>query len=151
MEAKVLIIHGPNLNLLGVRETQLYGIKTLNEINQEIMNEAKKLNLTVKILQHNSEGDIINSIHKAWEEKFDGIIINPGGYTHTSVAIRDAIAAVNIPAIEVHLSNIYSREEFRRHSLTANVCIGGIYGFGGYSYILALHAMRNFLKSNKKV
>jgi 3-dehydroquinate dehydratase-2 len=146
MEAKILLIHGPNLNLLGVRETQFYGVKNLDEINEEILNEAKRLNLYVKILQHNSEGAIIDSIHEAWKEKFNGIIINPGGYTHTSVAIRDAIAAVNLPAIEVHLSNIYAREEFRRHSLTASACIGGIYGFGGYSYILALYAMKNLLE-----
>lgn len=136
---KILIIHGPNLNLLGERETEIYGKITLESINSEIINEAKKLNVDVEFVQNNVEGEIVNNIHSA-KEKFCALIINPGGYTHYSVAIRDAIAAVKIPTIEVHLSNISSREEFRQKSVIAPVCVGQISGFGKESYLLGLHA-----------
>lgn len=139
---KVFVIHGPNLNLLGTREVSVYGRMTLDELNRKIYKTAQSLGITVYIVQHNSEGDIIDSIHKAAEEQFGCIIINPGAYTHYSYAISDAIKAVNLPAIEVHMSNIYFREEFRAKSVIAPVCVGQISGFGHNSYILALHAAK---------
>jgi 3-dehydroquinate dehydratase-2 len=142
---KVLVIHGPNLNLLGVREPEVYGRQSLEEINRMIEKEAEKLGIEVKIVQYNGEKEIIEEIHSAIGN-FQGIIINPGAYTHYSYAIRDALASVRLPTIEVHLSNIHSREDFRRHSVIAPVCLGGIYGFGGISYILALRAMKLLLE-----
>ncbi|MGB9608544.1 MAG: type II 3-dehydroquinate dehydratase [bacterium] len=142
---KILVIHGPNLNLLGTREPEVYGRQSLQDINRHIEEEAKKLGMEVKIVQYNGEKEIIEEIHSALGQ-VQGIILNPGAYTHYSFAIRDAIASVRLPTIEVHLSNIHSREEFRRHSVIAPVCIGGIYGFGGASYILALQAMKMFLE-----
>ena len=136
---KILIIHGPNLNLLGDRETDVYGKLTLVDINAELINEAKELNVDVEIIQSNVEGEIVNSIHSA-KGKFGAIVINPGGYTHYSVAIRDAISAIKIPTVEVHLSNIYSREEFRQKSVIAPVAAGQITGFGKDSYLLGLRA-----------
>ncbi|MBE0477727.1 type II 3-dehydroquinate dehydratase [Candidatus Aerophobetes bacterium] len=144
----ILVIHGPNLNLLGEREPAWYGKVSLELINEEINKKAKNLNCQLKIEQSNSEGEIIELIHK--ERKWaKGIIINPAAYTHTSVAIRDAILAVNLPAVEVHLSNIYKREEFRHISFIRPVCIGQICGFGALSYILALEGLVNFLKEGK--
>ncbi|MEG0771451.1 MAG: type II 3-dehydroquinate dehydratase [Clostridia bacterium] len=137
---KVIVIHGPNINLLGVREPGIYGSETLEEINDSINKASKQLNLNVSIFQTNSEGEIIDLIHRAYKE-FDAIIINAGAFTHYSIAIRDAIAAVLTPCIEVHLSNIYAREEFRSNSVIAPVCCGSISGFGKESYILALHAI----------
>jgi 3-dehydroquinate dehydratase-2 len=142
---KVLIIHGPNLNLLGVREPEVYGRQSLEEINRMIEEEAEKLGVEVKIVQYNGEKEILEEIHSAIGN-FQGIIINPGAYTHYSYAIRDALASVRLPAVEVHLSNIYSREEFRWHSVIAPVCIGGIYGFGGLGYILALRALKTIFE-----
>ncbi|MGB9876189.1 MAG: type II 3-dehydroquinate dehydratase [bacterium] len=142
---KILVIHGPNLNLLGTREPEVYGRQSLQDINRHIEEEAKKLGMEVKIVQYNGEKEIIEEIHSALGQ-VQGIILNPGAYTHYSFAIRDAIASVRLPTIEVHLSNIHSREEFRRHSVIAPVCIGGIYGFGGASYILALQAMKMLLE-----
>ena len=136
---KVLVIHGPNLDLLGVRETNIYGQRTLEEINKEINKHAKELHLDVTIMQSNHEGEIVDAIGKSMG-KYDMVIMNPAGYTHTSVAIRDAIAAAQIPTIEVHLSNIFSREEFRRKSLISPVVLGQISGFGIHSYLLALRA-----------
>ncbi len=133
----ILVIHGPNLNLLGNREKNIYGEKTLEFINKEIEKEATKFNAKVKGVQSNHEGEIIDIIHKAVGE-FDYIIINPGAYTHYSYAIRDAIAGVSIPTIEVHLSNVHGREEFRSKSVIAPVCIGQIAGFSDDSYLLAL-------------
>jgi 3-dehydroquinate dehydratase-2 len=138
----ILLIHGPNLNLLGRRETEVYGRKSLKEINNEILTLAKDLGLDVKTLQLNSEGDIVEAIHK---DTYDALIINPAAYTHTSIAIRDAIAAVEKPAIEVHLSNIHKREEFRRKSYIAEVATGQISGFGPNSYLLALRAVKTIL------
>jgi 3-dehydroquinate dehydratase-2 len=137
---KVLVIHGPNLNLLGTRETDVYGTKTLDEINSDILSLASDLGIDVKILQLNSEGEILNAIQ---EGAYDALIINPAAYTHTSIAIRDALLAVGKPSIEVHLSNIYQREEFRRKSFIADVAIGQISGFGPDSYLLALRAAKN--------
>ncbi len=133
---KILVIHGPNLNLLGKRKPEVYGNMNLEKINEEIKKFAKKNDLEVKIIQSNEEGEIVDAIQKAAD--YSSIVINPGGYTHTSIAIRDAIEAVEIPTVEVHLSNIYSREEFRHISMSAPVCIGQISGLGWYGYILAL-------------
>jgi 3-dehydroquinate dehydratase-2 len=138
----ILVIHGPNLNLLGRREIDIYGKVTLAEINEAIKQKAKELDCQVKIKQSNSEGEMVSFIGEA-KDWTDALIINPAAYTHTSVAIRDAILAVDIPAVEVHLSNIYQREGFRQKSLVAGVCRGQIAGFGLQSYILALEAVAN--------
>jgi len=130
------IIHGPNLNLLGKREPEHYGTLTLEELNKSVEAYAHEKNLTVEFLQSNHEGKIIDAIQNSGG--ITGIILNPGGFTHSSVAIRDAIAAVDVPVIEVHLSNIHAREEFRRTSLIAPVCVGQISGLGVQSYILAI-------------
>jgi 3-dehydroquinate dehydratase-2 len=142
---KILIIHGPNLNLLGKREPHIYGKVTLKKINDALRKLAKRKKISLKIVQSNYEGEIVEIIQKA-QNRFSGILINPAGYTHTSVAIRDALAGVNLPAIEVHLSNIYSRETFRRHSLISPVCKGQICGFGLNSYLLGLEALIELLK-----
>ncbi len=133
---KFLVIHGPNLNLLGKRKPEVYGNMNLEKINKEIEKFAEKNKIDIKIMQSNEEGEIVDAIQKA--EDYSAIVINPGGYTHTSVAIRDAIEAVEIPTVEVHLSNIYAREDFRHRSMSAPVCIGQISGLGWYGYILAL-------------
>jgi len=142
---KILVIHGPNLNLLGKREPHIYGKVTLKKINDALRKLAKRKRISLKIVQSNYEGEIVEIIQKA-QNRFSGILINPAGYTHTSVAIRDALAGVNLPAIEVHLSNIYSRETFRRHSLISPVCKGQICGFGLNSYLLGLEALIELLK-----
>jgi len=142
--AKVLVINGPNLNMLGEREQSIYGDTTLEKITGEVVSHGTKLGFEVDTFQSNSEGDIIDTIHTAGKS-YAGVIINPGAYTHTSYAIRDAIAAVDIPFVEVHLSNIHSREEFRRTSVTAPVCTGQITGFGQHSYILGLEALKGIL------
>jgi len=139
------IIHGPNLNLLGQRDPNHYGTLTLEEINEKIRAFAKSKNVKVNILQSNHEGDIIDAIQKSGDGS--GIILNPGGFTHSSVAIRDAVEAIDAPVIEVHLSNIYSREPFRRKSLIAPVCLGQISGLGYRGYILALEYFINKNKS----
>ncbi len=135
--ARVLVLHGPNLNLLGTREPDVYGRQTLAEIDAMIREEAAALNLEVRCLQSNHEGALVEAIHEA-AEWANAIIINPAAYTHTSVALRDALAAVHLPAIEVHLSNIYAREELRHRSLTAPACVGVISGFGARGYLAAL-------------
>ena len=134
---KILIINGPNLNLLGTREPEIYGKTTLKDIEAELKNRAEKLNVEVECFQSNHEGEIVDKICGA-KGNFDAIIINPAAYTHTSVAIRDAFAAIDIPAIEVHISNVYSREEFRHNSLIAPVVVGQIAGLGIQGYLLAL-------------
>ncbi len=139
MAVKILVIHGPNLNLLGERETSVYGKTSLEDVNRELKTLAKELKVDVTTYQNNVEGEIINAIQGA-KGKFGAIVINPGGYTHSSVAIRDAIAAVKIPTVEVHLSNIYAREEFRQKSVIAPVAAGQISGFGVDSYLLGLRA-----------
>jgi 3-dehydroquinate dehydratase-2 len=139
---KVLVIHGPNLNLLGKREKDIYGMKSLKDINNEILALASELRVKVRTAQLNSEGEILDVIQKG---DYDVLIINPAAYTHTSIAIRDAIAAVDKPAIEVHLSNIHKREDFRRKSFIAGVAAGQISGFGSDSYLLALRAAKNIL------
>jgi len=143
----ILVLHGPNLNLLGRREPGIYGLSSLDTINQMLEREAETLNATVSILQSNHEGVLVDAIH-AVEAKHQGIVINAGAYTHTSVAIRDAIAAVKVPTVEVHLSNIYRREEFRHHSYIAPIAIGQISGFGAESYRLGLQALIHHLRHN---
>lgn len=146
---KILVIHGPNLYLLGTREPQVYGKTSLAEINRSLKQAAKKSRISLTIAQSNHEGEIVDLIGDA-RGKFDMIIINPAAYTHTSIAIRDAIAASAVRTIEVHLSNIHAREEFRQTSLIAPVCIGQISGFGAQSYSLALFAAEALLKNRKK-
>lgn len=141
---KILVIHGPNLDLLGKREPGIYGKTTLTQINSKLKQLAKKYKARLVIFQSNHEGDIVDRIGSVKKDKIDTIIINPAAYTHTSIAIRDAIAACGIPAIEVHLSNIYAREEFRHTSLIAPACKGQISGFGPQSYYLALTAAVGF-------
>ena len=144
MAKKILVIHGPNLNLLGKREPGVYGKTTLSEINSALKALASKLKVKLTIKQSNVEGEIVDFIQGA-KNKFDGILINPAAYTHTSVAIRDAIAASNITTVEVHLSNIYCREEFRHKSLISPVASGTILGFGAKSYTLGLAALLDLI------
>ena len=141
---KILVIHGPNLNLLGTREPEIYGKMTLKEINAKLNQYAKSKKISLKIVQTNWEGKIIDLIQKA-KGRFDGIIINPAAYTHYSIAIYDTILAVGIPAMEVHLSNIYKREEFRRKSVIASACLGQICGFGWKGYVMALDSLIEIL------
>ncbi|MEW6068975.1 MAG: type II 3-dehydroquinate dehydratase [Nitrospirota bacterium] len=143
---KVLVIHGPNLNLLGKRETKIYGKKSLDDINKDILSLASELDIKVKTIQINSEGEIVETIHKG---DYDVLVINPAAYTHTSIAIRDAISAIGKPAIEVHISNIYKREEFRKKSFITDVAAGQICGFGSDSYLLALRAAQSIFLNNQ--
>lgn len=137
---RYLVIHGPNLNLLGTREKDIYGTVTLAEIDQDLRRLAAELGAELEILQSNHEGEIVSAIH-AGMGKVQGLLINPGAYTHTSVAIRDAVAGAGLPCVEVHLSNIHAREEFRQHSFIAPVSKGQIAGFGKHSYLLGLRAL----------
>ncbi len=145
---KVLVVHGPNLNLLGVREPGVYGRSTLAEINGMIEQEAVALGMEVRIFQSNHEGALVEAIQEA-REWAEAVVINPAAYTHTSVALRDALAAVGLPAIEVHLSNTAAREEFRQRSLTAPVCVGVISGFGPHGYLAALRLVPAVLQSEE--
>ena len=142
---KILIIHGPNLNMLGKREPAIYGASTLQEINRVLIEEAKRLDVKTDMFQSNSEGEIVSRIQDAMK-KSDGILINPGAYTHTSIAIRDAILSAGLPAVEVHISNIYKREDFRQKSYISGVAVGVVSGFGADSYILGLKGLVNHLK-----
>lgn len=135
---KILVLHGPNLNLLGTREPSVYGSASLNQINTDLTETAKKAGFALTCFQSNAEGDLIQAIHQAKNDKVDYIIFNPAAYTHTSIALRDALSAVAIPFIEVHLSNIYSRETFRHHSYFSDIAKGVITGFGAQGYLLAL-------------
>ena len=137
---KILVVHGPNLQLLGEREVSVYGKVTLKQINEALAKEAKALGVELETLQSNHEGEIVDRIGGARKE-FAGILINPAAYTHTSVAIRDALAACGLPAVEVHLSHIYRREDFRRHSMTAPACVAQVTGFGKDSYLLGLRGL----------
>jgi 3-dehydroquinate dehydratase II len=143
---RVLILHGPNLNLLGLREPGIYGNSTLAEIDTQLVELGKTLNAEVHSFQSNHEGVLVDTI-QASRDRYQGLVINAGAYTHTSVAIRDAISAVQIPTVEVHLSNIYKREEFRHHSYLAAISIGQISGFGAQSYYLGLQALLTHLSS----
>ena len=145
MTARVLVIHGPNLNLLGTREPQLYGRDTLADINADLAALAPELGLAVAFFQSNHEGALVDAIHQA-RGQYDAIIINPGAFTHTSIALRDAFLATQVPFIEVHLSNVAAREEFRRHSYLSDLARGTISGFGKNSYLLALRAIAEHLK-----
>ena len=142
----LLVLSGANLNLLGTREPEIYGSVTLADIHNSLELEAQKLQVNISCLQSNLEGELVEAIHSA-RDSYQGIMINAGGYTHTSVAIRDALSAVEIPTVEVHLSNIYQREEFRHHSYIAPIAIGQISGFGANSYILGLQALVSYLKN----
>lgn len=142
---KILLLHGPNLNLLGTREPEVYGSMTLNDINEKMVALGKELGADVTCLQSNHEGALIDALHDArtWAS---GVVFNPGGYTHTSVALRDAISAIVIPVIEVHLSNVYAREEFRHTSFVSAVCKGKVSGFGWRSYELGLRGLIDIIK-----
>jgi 3-dehydroquinate dehydratase-2 len=142
---KILLLHGPNLNLLGTREPEIYGSMTLDDINQKMIALGSELNAEIKCLQSNHEGALIDALQdaRAWA---NGVVFNPGGYTHTSVALRDAISAIVIPVIEVHLSNVYAREEFRHTSLVSAVCKGKVTGFGWHSYELGLRGLVDIIK-----
>jgi 3-dehydroquinate dehydratase-2 len=141
---RVLVLHGPNLNLVGMRETSIYGARNLAEIDAAIMSHAQKLGIEARILQSNHEGQIIDAIHehKDWAT---GIIVNAGGLSHYSISLRDALTAVRLPVVEVHMSNIFAREEFRSHSVISAVALGVITGFGGTGYVMALDAMNGIL------
>lgn len=142
---RVLVIHGPNLNLLGEREPQVYGTQTLADIDDAIAGLARELEVDVRSVQHNSEGAILDALHGARKD-YDAVILNPGAYTHYSYAIADAIAGVPVPVVEVHLSNVYAREQFRHTSVVAPVCAGSIGGFGRDSYLLALRAVVSLMR-----
>ena len=146
---KILIINGPNLNLLGEREQSQYGSITFEKLKNNCLNKAKELNINLEFLQSNIEGEIVTHIQEA-KNKFDGIIINAAGFTHTSVAIRDALDIYKKPIIELHISNIYKREEFRQKSLISDVVSGGIFGLGDNGYILAIIAMQKILKNENR-
>ena len=141
----VLVLHGPNLNLLGMREPDVYGHLTLAEIDRRLVASGQELGLEVRTSQSNNEGTLIDALHTArdWSA---GVVFNPGGFTHTSVALRDAVAGIGLPVIEVHLSNVHGREEFRRHSMIAPVCVGTIAGFGWRSYLLAVQALADIIR-----
>lgn len=141
---KILVIHGPNLNLLGERETNIYGRETLGSINLQIAQKAESRGMNCEIFQSNSEGALIDKLHEA-RKTCDGVIINAGAYTHYSYAIRDAISSIKIPVVEVHCSNIHAREEFRHKSVIAPVCAGSVIGFGKNSYLLAIDAIKDLI------
>ena len=143
---KILVINGPNINMLGAREPEIYGVITLDQIEKEIASLAQELKAEIEFFQSNHEGEIVDKIQQSLG-KISGIIINPAAYTHTSVAIRDALSAIAVPAVEVHISNIYAREDFRHNSFTSGVCIGQIAGFGIDGYLFALKKLAKIINS----
>ena len=145
MSNKIIIINGPNINLLGEREQSQYGLITFEKLKQNCLNKSKELNLTIEFTQSNVEGQLVNIIQDA-RKNFDGIIINAAAFTHTSIAIRDALSIFKKPIIEIHISNIYKREEFRQKSLISDIVTGGIFGLGAYGYILAIISMQKLLE-----
>ncbi len=145
---KVAVIHGPNLNMLGLREPEIYGTTNLDMLNDQLKEKAEELNLDIEIMQSNHEGEIVDFLHENYEE-LDGVIINPGGLTHTSVVLRDALASVRLPVIEVHISNIHRREDFRKKSYTAEVAVGQITGLGVKGYLLAMDGLVDLLRKEK--
>ena len=145
---KILVINGPNLNLLGKREVEIYGKTSLKEIESETKEYAKNNDLEVEFKQSNEESEMINWIQSCMKNNYNGLLINAGAYTHTSIAIFDALKAIKIPIVEIHLSNIHKREEFRKKSYISEVADGVIFGFGSYSYIFAVMAIKNLLKKN---
>lgn len=138
---KILVLHGPNLNLLGLREPSVYGLDSLKQINEQLEKRARAADFTLTAMQSNSESELIDAIHQAYTEQVDYLIINPAAFTHTSIALRDAVLAVQIPFIEVHISNIYARESFRQHSWFSDIAAGVISGLGTNGYLLALQAI----------
>lgn len=143
---KILVINGPNLNLLGTRETSIYGNKTYKDLVEDLTVFGKEKGVEVEVVQHNIEGEIVNEIHRAYFEKYDGIVINPAAYTHYSIAILDAIKGVELPVVEVHISNIHKREEFRHISYPAKACVGQISGLGLNGYTYAIDFLINYIK-----
>ena len=146
--AGILVLHGPNLNLIGQREPEIYGRMTLIEIDQRLKKKGEEFGIEVRTLQANGEGALIDALQEA-QDWASGVVFNPGGYTHTSVALRDAVAAITLPVIEVHISNVYAREEFRHQSLISPVCAGKITGFGWRSYLLGLQALAWMINEDK--
>lgn len=144
-QISILVLHGPNLNLLGLREPEIYGSVTLSQIDTALKSQAQQLQVSLTCLQSNHEGTLVDAIHNA-RDRHQGIMLNAGAYTHTSIAIRDALSGVQIPTVEIHLSNIYTREEFRHHSYIAPIAVGQISGFGANSYYLGLQALVDYLQ-----
>ena len=149
MSNNIIIINGPNLNLLGEREQSQYGSITFEQLKKNCLDKAKELNISLEFYQSNIEGEIVTCVQNA-KSKYDGIIINAAGFTHTSVAIRDSLDIFKRPIIELHISNIYKREEFRQKSLISDIATGGIFGLGDYGYILAIIAMQNMIKNEDR-
>ncbi|MFW6001384.1 MAG: type II 3-dehydroquinate dehydratase [Halanaerobium sp.] len=145
---RVAVIHGPNLNMLGLREPEIYGNETLEMLNEDLEKKAEELGLEIEIMQSNHEGEIVDFLHDNYKE-IDAVIINPGGLTHTSVVLRDALASIRLPVIEVHISNIHRREDFRKKSYTAEAAVGQITGLGVNGYLLALDAVFKLLRKEK--
>lgn len=142
---KILVLHGPNLNMLGKREIGIYGAVSLSAIDESIRNVCEELNVDVDIIQSNIEGELVTAIQKAGDKRVDGIVINPAAYTHTSIALRDALLAVNLPFVEIHISNVFARENFRHHSYLSDVAAGVIMGFGPVGYLHAIRALHQLL------
>ena len=147
-QRKIIIINGPNLNMLGKREPEIYGSLTLDWINQDLARQAESFGLGLGFFQSNHEGAIVDKIHEIFDENIDGVIINPGALTHTSIALRDALLLLSCPVVEVHLSNIYKREAFRHKSMLADIVTGQISGFGHYGYQMALNAVINMINES---